>query len=152
MENEPMPERVLVAIAKLDQKLDAAQAQLKRDAAERETAQVKREDDLREETKRRQHWLFGGIAVYVTIALLAFGAYLRNDALADCRGRSARNVAVREALHTDHAALPKALHDGFGDSEDVAKVVAVIRNGYAKSEAQLAAKFPAEDCGTFFGV
>lgn len=147
-----MPEKVLAAIAALETKLDETSAQFRADAEARETAQHLREEQRAKDAADRQRRALTAVAIYVTVAMLCVIAYLRQDTLNSCQARNARNDAVRTALATDHDALPDALREGFGDTEDVRRVVRVIRSGYDKSEAQLAADFPIRDCGSFLPI
>jgi hypothetical protein len=134
---------LLRAIKNLDIKLDATQAAIEDDT---EARIVQVEEDSR-------HRFRVGLAVIAVVALIIGGlttGYAHYDRVSRCRSRADTIETIEEVLAKDHDALPAALLAGFPKSEDLDKIVAVIRSGYHQSEAELRAQLPKPDCSGLF--
>lgn len=133
---------MLRAIKALDGKLD-----LTREAIEEDTEAriLSVEEDSR-------HRFRVGLAVVAVVALLIGSAsigYAQYDRVTRCHQRADTIRTIEHILEQDHDALPGALKAGFPPSADLDKIVAVIRAGYDRSEADVRAQLPIPDCSGF---
>lgn len=106
-------------------------------------------DTIDRNTKQRIRVVVASFSVALLVLAACFVGYAQYDRVSRCNQRAETIETIKRVLAKDHDALPRALELGFPPSEDLDRVVAVIREGYDTSEAQLDDLLPEPDCGGF---